>query len=383
MASIAATARRPSTRAQLQLFWLKIHRWIGLALLAVFVAMAITGSLLVWPEHFDRMVNPDRYPADASVTPAPPSVFVSAAQAVLPEGDYVSAIRYPYGIAGVKVVGQIHGPAPLDVGPPSRITLWLDPATGEVLSRDERTGGFLWSLRAFHGHLLLATGGREAVAIVGLILLASAGTGLWLWWPGLRNLARSLKWRRQVSVSMNLHRHGGAIIVLILIIEAFTGMYVSVPHVFTRLFDNAAGEAGHVEGPPPTRNIAAPQRTIDEVLASAQAQFPGAKTLSIFLPTEGPEQWIVNLASNDGERTVRIADSTGEVQVVPLHEPSAADRVERVMADIHFGALGPVWQMIVFLSGVLMAVLSVTGFLLWLQRRARKPREIQATAAAK
>lgn len=377
MASTTAAIRAPSKRVRVQQLWLSIHRWIGLVLVLVFAAFAITGSLLVWPDHFDRIVNSDRYPADASVTPAPPSVFLAAAQTALPPGDAVSALRYPEGIAGVRVAGQVNGPAPLGVGPASRTMVWLDPADGAVLSSVGQGGGFLWSLRAFHGHMLLATGGREVVAIIGLVLLVSAGSGLWLWWPGLRNIARALKWRRQASVSMNLHRHGGAIIVVILLIEAFTGTYVAVPALFASVIEPSSGAGGHEEGPPVTRTMTNPRQNIDQVLSSALALVPGGKPLTLFLPTEISGRWIVNLTTSDGERTVTVADASGETRVAPVHEPGPAERVEHVMQDLHFGNYGPVWQIVVFLSGILLAMLAITGPLLWLQGRARRVKRPQ------
>jgi uncharacterized iron-regulated membrane protein len=381
MQRASTVARVPNRRARVRLLWMKIHRWIGLALLVVFAAFAITGALLVWPDHFDRLLNPARYPPDAAATPAPPSVFIKSAQSALPRGDLVSAIRYPTGITAVRVAGQVNGPAPLDLGPPSRTTVWLDPGSGTVLAAVRQTGGFQWTLRALHGHLLLATYGREVVALVGIVLLASAGTGLWLWWPGLRNVGRALKWRRQASLSMNLHRHGGALVVVILIVEALTGVYVSVPRLFSAIVEPTSTQATGVEvaeGPPLARTIARPRQDIDQVLASAQTLFPGSKTLTIFLPTEGSGQWIVNLATGNGERSVHIADDSGETKTLTPPEPGVAKRVEHVMEDIHFGNYGPLWQLIVFLCGVTLALLSITGPLLWLQGRALRGRRAQA-----
>lgn len=374
MATATKTAPAPGGRVRLQLFWLKIHRWIGLTLLAVFTALALTGSLLVWPDHFDRWVNPARYPASTAAAVVPPSTLIRSAQAALPAGDRVSAIRFANDITAVRAVGQVNGPAPLDLGPPSRAMVWLDPATGAVLATADGAGGFQWLLRAVHGHLLSSSWGRELVALAGLILLTSACTGLWLWWPGTRHLGRALKWRRQASVSMNLHRQGGAIVVLVLALEAFTGVYVSVPFLFAHQAAAPSGTAQTAEHPPAPQTIATPQQDADAVLATARAQLPDARPATLSLPTQNSPEWVVTFETVAGERSVRIADATGAARVDADKMPSAAQRIQHVMEDIHFGNHGPIWQTVVFLSGIALVLLSVTGLLLWLQGRARRLR---------
>lgn len=374
MATATKTAPAPGGRVRLQLFWLKIHRWIGLALLAVFTLLAITGSLLVWPDHFDRWVNPERYPTRASTTSAAPSTLIQSAQTALPAGDRVSAIRFADGITAVRAVGQVNGPAPLDLGPASRAMVWLDPATGSVLATADGAGGFQWLLRAVHGHLLSSSWGRELVALAGLVLLTSAGTGLWLWWPGSRHLGRALKWRRQASISMNLHRQGGAIVVLILILEAFTGVYVSVPFLFAHHAEAPSSAAPSAEPPAAPRTIATPRQDADAIFAAARARLPDARPATFSLPTQDSPEWVVTFETAAGERSVRIADATGEARVDAAKTPGAAQRIQHVMEDVHFGNYGPLWQTVVFLSGIVLVLLSVTGLLLWLQGRARRLR---------
>ena len=49
------------------------------------------------------------------------------------------------------------------------------------------------------------------------------------------------------------------------------------------------------------------------------------------------------------------------------------DDISPLMRKIHDGGgMGPVWQTIIFLGGIAPAVLSVTGSIVWLRRRARR-----------
>ncbi len=84
-----------ASRIGLQQLWLRVHRWIGLGLLPVFAALALTGAVLVFPTFFDRLANPERYPDRASDTVAAASTLLREGAVRLPQGDRPSAIRYP------------------------------------------------------------------------------------------------------------------------------------------------------------------------------------------------------------------------------------------------------------------------------------------------
>lgn len=366
------------TRIELQRFWLRIHRWIGLALLPVFFALAVTGSVLTFPDFFERLANPERFPdrpsSGALSTTATLSEVIETAAKRLPEGDHPSALRFPMTADGsIMVAGQVIGPPNMGLGPPRRAKVWVDPADAQVLSTHDGTADFMWSMHATHGHLLLKGIGKKVVAWMGVILLVSAGTGLWLWWPGLRHIGRALKWQRTASVNLNLHRQSGAIIVVILILETITGIYVAVPGFFASMIEPATQAGGRSEGPSRAKSLESPQLDIDEVLHSARALVPHGRLESIFLPTGNLPAWTVNF-DDEGPRVVRVSEADGSAQRLPREAPGRADRVETVMTDIHFGFYGPLWQWTVFLSGVVLALLSVTGLVIWWQGRQRRKR---------
>ncbi len=67
-----------------------------------------------------------------------------------------------------------------------------------------------------------------------------------------------------------------------------------------------------------------------------------------------------------------VNDRTGAVARMP--DPLAGDRAAQWIRRIHEGSRGgPVWQVIVFLTGVFPAVFAVTGIVMWWRgRRSRK-----------
>lgn len=366
----------------LQQLWLRIHRWIGLGLLPVFALLAITGTVLVFPTFFDRLVNSDRYPDTEAEGVIGPTTALAAARRQLPDGDWPSAIRFPEPGGAVMVAGQVLAPPSMGLGPAQRAKVWLDPAEGKVLSASDGRADFLWAMHATHGHMLLERAGREVVAGLGVVLLVSAVSGLWLWWPRLRYLGRALKWQRRASISMNLHRQSGALIVVILILETITGIYIAVPAVFAALIERDAPVRQPSEGPADTRTLVAPRLDADDVLRAAQSVMPQGRVESIFLPTETRPSWIVNVAA-ETSRVVQVEDADGTARLQPVARTGPARRVETVMTDLHFGQYGAIWRGIVFLSGVVMSLLVITGPLMWMQgRRRRTGRRSMETAVS-
>jgi uncharacterized iron-regulated membrane protein len=83
--------------------------------------------------------------------------------------------------------------------------------------------------------------------------------------------------------------------------------------------------------------------------------------------------WRMRLNAEDRTEpvTIMINDRSGAITTV---EPLPGDRVAFWIRWLHEGShAGEIWRFIVFLSGVIPAVLGVTGILVWLrQRRQRK-----------
>lgn len=374
MASAALPRPAPalSPKARLRLLWLKIHRWMGLTLLVVMFAFGFTGSVLVWPDALDRLINPARHTGAATAQFTPDEAFLARARAALPAGDRISGLRVSGGQGAILVAGQVSSKAPLDLGPPGRIQLWMHPQTGAVLDTQNGNLSFNWAMHAIHGHLLLRDAGRAAVAIAGLFLLATSIIGIWLWWPGRRNLLKALKWRKQFSISMNLHRQTGAVLALVMIVEAITGAWIALPRLFEAMIE-PGGSSGRVvsEGPPPAPPLADPALPIERAVAIARgAAGSAAPIVTIFTPSENNPVWKVSFA--DG--AVSVNDMTGAATPQQAPVLGRAARVTDTVEAIHAGDMGPVWQVTVFLSGIILCLLSVTGLLLWLQGRAFRNR---------
>lgn len=356
---------------------------MGLAGLLFMAAFGLTGALLVWPTTFDAMVHPARYPSVSTRDFVPDTAFLTKAAAALPMGDRISGLRVMQGQGAILVAGEARGLPPLGLGPANRVQLWLHPQTGELLDRQERAGGFIWALHALHGHMLLKQGGRIVVALLGAGLLALSAIGLWLWWPGLRSVRQGLRWRKQFSRSMNLHRQAGAIVALILLVEAFTGAWLALPTLFAQIVSpgSLSGRAEASEGPPTTRPAASTMLNADQAVRRARTlTTPDARLTTIFFPDDAKGLWAIGLAAPSARPlTIMVDDRTGSPSLRPAPRPDRAERAAGLMMTIHAGRFGLAGQIIVFLSGLVLTLLSVTGLLLWLQGRALRRRRLRRT----
>ena len=373
-----------SPKARTRLLWLKIHRWFGLATLVIMFALGITGSLLVWPDYFDSLINPARYSNASTQDFVLDEAFILKAEKALGQDDNISAIAIPAGKGAILVGGQINGPPPLGLGPPSRTRIWIDPESREHLDTAERAGGFVYALHATHGYLLMKWMGREIVTLAGLLLIISSVTGLYLLWPGRKRWKQMFKWQKSNSLWMNLHRQGGLWLSLVLIIEAVTGSWVAMPHLFAPLIEPGAVTArGVEEGPPAKPALTETRFNIPQLLATAKTKVPDdAMLANVYMPTMSNSEWRVDFRLDGAGKTVLVNDVDGTATLVTPPPPGRADKVEQVMIDLHFGHYGIVWQILVFLSGIALALLSLTGIWLWYvdwKRRRKFARKMRAT----
>jgi uncharacterized iron-regulated membrane protein len=202
--------------------------------------------------------------------------------------------------------------------------------------------------------------------MIGIAMLVSSLTGLWLWWPLKGNIRRGLRWNRRPDLNSNLHFQAGFWISLPLAVLSLTGVWISFPEVFSGTWPGRPGTA------PPVveRTNLSPERA----LAAARPLLSGP-VASIAWPTEGNPEWTVTIRAGAKVREVKVADSDAKASLAPVKPETLA----RTMRRIHDGTGMPVlWQIIIFVGGILPALLAVTGILMWLRMRRRRARNGRA-----
>ena len=340
--------------------WLTIHKWLGITLTLLIVPLSLSGSALVWPDWLDDATNPQRRIAGNGEAVLLPSAYIRAARSRLDASSAISSLRFRDGRAAIAVSGSNSDS--------QRTSVWIDPANGEVLDAGAEDAGLHQLLHDFHASLYILRVGHLVVGLLGVAMLISSVSGLWLWWPTAGNILRGLRWRRANDSFTNLHHQAGFWICLPLGMLSFTGIWIVFYPFFAVQSVGAQQEKAENLARWFAKPVVATSISVDAATATALANKPG-RLVSIVWPTDFEAKWRVEV-ENSGEITeMSIVDATGETKRVgDLYQESggSGSLIERMHAG---SGMGLPWQIAIFFGGVMPLLLGVTGLVMWWRSR--------------
>ncbi|MDX2223881.1 MAG: PepSY-associated TM helix domain-containing protein [Rhodospirillaceae bacterium] len=356
--------------------WLWFHRWVGIVLGAAVVLIGVTGSLLVFEKEIDAALNPTLM----RVTPAGDlnsfDAIVAAAAAAHPGATPLFFQRFGDAPdASFMVVVRNAGGAETQV--------FVDPYTLAVLG--ERSGASAFGLiRNLHANLNLGPVGGHIVGGLSILLVLFFVAGVVLWWPAKGG------WGRALTISggapprllRELHNVFGAWLAVFFMLAAIT-----VP-VLVWMFTSPAGQSGGQGGGagPPRRAAEAPDAAPREPISWQTAAEIGRRA--------APGQYVGFILRNPPPRAMYMVrlwppgaeprtDNMTNVFVEPVsgrvlrtQTPTAVSARSLLQTDfnatIHSGAIaGLPGRMIMFVAGLGVPVLFVTGVAMWWLKRRR------------
>ncbi|HYI43349.1 MAG TPA: PepSY-associated TM helix domain-containing protein [Sphingomicrobium sp.] len=363
------------SKPALRSLWFQVHKWIGLTLAVLIIPISLTGSALVWHDWLDERLNPER--AVATEPRLEPGAYAAAAEKLAAPGERLLSLGYPDG-AG-PVVATLAQPPKAGGGRPVRTTLYLHPEDGRLLDRSASNEGAVHVMHVLHGSLMVPGVGRQIVGWIGVAMLLSSLTGLWLWWPLNGRFKRALRWKRRPTTAENLHHQGGFWIALPLAVLSFTGAWISFPAFFANISGDPAGPSPaermrRMAAQPVIETSLAPEAAVNAAQPLAQGRM-----LTIAWPTEPNREWKVTFERQGGPAEVVVNDRSG---AATPPKPPQPETVARLMRRIHDGTgMGTLWQVIIFIGGIIPAALAVTGILMWANLRRRRRGERPARPA--
>ena len=356
-----------ATKKRLRATWLQVHKWIGLLLAVLIIPICLTGSALVWHDWLDAKLEPQRH-ASYGAASLPPSAYADAARRLIGPDERISTIRFE-GDGGPVVVTATK-PAPPGGGRPERANIWLNPTDAQLIDQASGSSGLVQVMHVLHGSLMWPGWGRSLVGWVGVFMTISCLTGIWLCWPLSGSFATGLKWKRRKTLNANFHYMTGFWILVPLAMLSFTGAWISFPKVFGQFESRPAPSSGDRARAMRAAPLEAPALSIDQAVAAAKPHATG-ELASIGWPTDQKAEWKVSFKRQGGPAEVMVDDAAG---TAAPPKPPQPETLARTMRRWHDGTgMGPVWQAVIFLGGIIPALLSVTGIIIWW--RARKPRQ--------
>jgi uncharacterized iron-regulated membrane protein len=378
-------SRRSVTKARS--VWIWAHRWLGLALGGFLALLGLTGAVNVVYRELDATFHPALSAATRSPHPIGAQRALEIAQAASTRAGLAGPIRFLRAPDAIQPVWTAmlrrHG---------DLWTISIDPGSGTVLGVRDLDRTVLMILYRLHADLLLRRyWGEQAVGVLGLVLLALAGSGLWIWWPrsGLWRALVRLRTRPRQILYLDLHALAGVWSALLLLFVASTGVGV----VFPGLIRPVVGLASPVQDrDPPMARAPRPPFAIDadRAVAIALGVAP-AETLSYIAPP-GPRAplWQVGLrwpgASNAylTAGAIWIDPSTGAVVADRAAQHGCAGtRFMEMQLWLHDGSVfGWKGRTAVFLAGLSLPATFVTGVLAWVRKRRNRMMLERRRAAA-
>jgi uncharacterized iron-regulated membrane protein len=359
--------------------WLKVHLYLALVAGAFIAILGITGSLLVFHPQIDGLVSlPAAYepPATGGISAAP----------AMELDALVSSVERQTGLP----VGLIR--IPQRDGVPMRVELFdaarnefrmadVDTRDGTVLTNRLWGGTFVTVLFDIHTKLMLGEPGLDVVGVLGLLLIVSVVTGLYLWWPFRGGWWRALTYRGGrgwLPLNFEVHRLAGLYFAVVLFVVALAGVYITLPEQFlavTRMFTDVTGEVEGVPSAPAAPGT--PRIELRRVVEAFHEGAPGGRIRSIVLPDDSQDTFGVMFVDRGepdnfyGQSTLWIDQYTGDVLASHAYsQMGAGDRFLAMQLPLHDGQfLGLPGQLIVFLSGLVTCLLYGTGLYLWWKRR--------------
>lgn len=344
-------------------WWLKVHRWLGLSLGLVLLVAAATGSAMLIADPLDKTLN-----AQLFHTPK------------------ASKVDYP---AVVKRLRADTGPgASLTLRPPRSEgeslqaitrggwsgTIFMDPATGEVLGRRETNGTVVGFLFTLHSSLLGGETGKAVLTLAAFAYLLMLATGVYLWWPVRWSQAFTIRWTAsRLRTWFDWHRVTGAVLGMLVLISVASGAYMAWPPLaksVTKLSGAPPSSPPAVLGGPPRAEAIG--RAVDRALA----EFPQAMVGYVQVPAQAHQPIRVRLRLPDdphpnGLTSVWLHPDTAQVlQVNRWSELDPGTRAYAYVYPLHTGELwGWAWMVLTFFIGLALSAYAVTGLWLWWRRR--------------
>ncbi|MDT3403720.1 PepSY-associated TM helix domain-containing protein [Mucilaginibacter terrae] len=360
-----------------------VHRWLGFISGLVVFIVSITGCIFCFQDEIQDAMYSYRT-VQAQNTPfLKPSQLQQAALQTLKDGKYGGmAILGPNRAATVRVTDK----AGFHV-------VYVNPYNGKVLGDDIMQKNFFIIVEFIHLYLLLpAKIGKLVVGTSVLIFVAIMITGIILWWPKRksdRKRSFTIKWGgRWRRVNYDLHNVLGFYSTAIAIILAITGMSMSfewmekgiyatgnIGSKVNREFEEREMKSDTVSIP---ANISVP--AIDVAYQTIKKQSP--HTQMVFFYGGEKQSDIIHGTAYPTPLHYSFSDSyqfdkhTGKLlHFLPNTKKSPGMKLNNMNYDIHVGQIaGLPGKIIAFIVSLICASLPVTGLIIWLGKRNKKPK---------
>ncbi len=396
--------------------WFQIHWFVGITAGVVLAVVGLTGGILSFEGEIQEALNAAVRKVEPAGGPLTPAALTAAIHEQFPEKRIASLTLSsdPADAARVNFAPDGKAPAtPMQGRGPRGETRYVNPYTGQDAGEAKRGETFFRTTRSLHRWLTAGTFGnrdigKQLVGAATLMCLLLTLSGLYLRWP------RSIgNWRTWLSFDTalkgrsflwHLHAVVGTWVLVGFLLMSLTGLNMSYDWFRNGLYAVAGverpvrrGEGGpggegaqrgnrpvRAEGERPHREGGGranlDKANLDKIWAAFQAATAtsGFKTAMLTLPQERGKPVEIRYldakpAHERAFNTLSIDVSTGAVRQERYTDKRTGEKLIASMFPLHsgsfFGLPGIVLYMVASLS---MPLFTVTGWMMYLDRRKKK-----------
>ena len=328
--------------------------------------ICLSGALLVFERDFSA-VGQGRVEALGRQPLTLDSIIASASKSIT-DNKIVGVTIYPDTTRAYKVM----------LARPAMAALWVDQYSGRVLGEYKRPAVFRLASAA-HRRLFAQSksrGGnpvaaRTIVGVTSILLVVIVITGIILWWPSAAG-----QWKKKFTIPLRsggfafwhgLHCAGGAIVAIVLLLCAFTGLTWSFnwyrDGVYKLLGAEVAKSARRTRG---ADDITAWQKAYERIAPQYRD-----REVRIY---EGEIDVVKGTTGNrQAVDTYYFDSATGNVtDFEPYDAKPRSVRIKGWIYSLHVGSWGG-WltKIVYFMVMIIGASLPFTGYYLWIRRTFR------------
>ncbi|MCO6158680.1 PepSY-associated TM helix domain-containing protein [Asaia lannensis] len=374
---------------------LSLHRYIGLVLAPLLVIIGLTGSISVFRVELDRALNPDLFTTRHHDNHLTLSDLVARLERQHPDQ---SVVALEYRPTSHDTVHAYLTPFHNRAGSALPDEIFLDPSDGHELG-GRLSEGCCLGRRAllpfiYRVHYSLAAGqtglwilGIAALiwsldCLNGLILTLPPVTPPWrrAFWPGWKTSWQISRPRNALRLFFDLHRALGLWLWLILLGMAISGVALALG---PQLFQPVIRHVFPMAAPPPILPLpGGPHRlTLEDAESRAYALVSTrgitARPAALIL-THRPDTALFYLFSETGQFPAGFGsplvtidlETGGATQTIVPPQGHLGDIILQIQDPFHSGRLaGLAGRILVCASGIVTALLSITGILIWQRKR--------------
>lgn len=360
--------------------WLTAHLYLALSVGFLFALIGLSGSLSIYRAELDTLLNPQLTLSAPPSQPLPLDRIIAAVRNAHPQRYGAWTLEMPDSPEGM-ITAWYEKPTETFFELYAPLMVSVNPYTGEVVSsRFWGQTAMTW-LMDLHTQLRLDRLGWQTVGVLGIGLIISCVTGLYLWWPGLSGLKYAFSLRHtagMMRLALDVHRLLGLLSLPALLVLASTGFLLSYPAVLEAVAGSSGMEHGQTGRTIASTAIPNNHPTgLAAAVSVAHAPFPRAQLRRVTTPVGDNGIYRINFkqASEINQRhpytTVWVDRWSGQIkQVRDPKQFSKGETFATWIWPLHTGeALGAAGRFAWFLAGQSVFVLYISGLLRWLCRK--------------